>query len=263
MPAPLAPLLLAWSAAAMAPDDGARAKELVEGAAATMKEATAVAFESDVRLSIGGMEATQKARLLLQRPNRARLELSGAGQDALLVLDGTTAWHYMKLGKGFVRSKQLGTMKLEQYGAGPAATLFFEKGIGALAPYLADAVVTGEKLGEEACDVVSWKVGTEESRLWIAANRLRRFRATRSLNGQRVEQTFDYGRFDLAPKVEESAFVFTPPPGARPNDSGDESDLVEVGAHLPDFTAKALDGAALKASDFKGRPLLVTFWFYG
>jgi len=261
MLAALAALLFASSAATL--DDGARAKALVEGAAAAMKEVAAVSFESDVRLAIGGMAVAQKAKLLLERPNRARLELSGAGQDALIVLDGTTAWHYVKSSKGFVRSKQLGTMKLEQYGAGPAATLFFEEGIGALAPYLADAVVTREGVGEEEREVVSWKVGTEEFRLWIAENRLRRFRATRSLNGQRVEQTFDYGAFDLAPRVEEGAFAFAPPKGARPLDAGDESDLVEVGADLPDFTAKALDGAPLKASDFKGRPLLLTFWFYG
>jgi outer membrane lipoprotein-sorting protein len=263
MLAPLAPLLLAWSVAAAAPDDGARAKELVEGAAAAMKEAAAVSCDVDVRLGMGGMEIAQRAKLLLQRPNRARLELAGAGQDAVIVLDGTTAWHYIKTSKRYVQSKQLGTMKLEQYGAGPAATLFFEKGIGALAPYLADAVVSQETIGEERCDVVSWKVGTEEFRLGFAANRLRRFSATRSLNGQRVEQTFDYGPFNLAPKVEEGAFVFTPPKGARPLDPDDESDLVEVGAELPDFTAKALDGVPLTRSAFKGKPLLLTFWFYG
>lgn len=266
---PIASLLLAGFAAlagaagASAPLQDGKAKELLDGAAALMKEASAVSFENEVRLETGGMEIVQKAKVLLQRPDRARLDLSGSGQDALLVWDGETAWHYMKLGKGFVRSKQLGTKKLEQYGAGPAATLFFAKGVGELAPYLVDAVVTTEKLGEETCDVVTWKVGSEESRLWIGAKRLRRFQSTRSLNGQKFAQTIDYGAFNLAPKIGEDSFLFGPPKGAHPLDSGDETWLLDVGADLPEFTTTKLDETPLKGSDFKGRPLLVTFWFYG
>jgi hypothetical protein len=123
--------------------------------------------------------------------------------------------------------------------------------------------VTSEKIGDEPCDVVTWKVGSEESRLWIGAKRLKRFQTTRALNGQKFLQTVDYGPFDLAPKVDENAFVFTPPKGAHPLDSGDETWLVEVGADLPEFTTTKLDGAPLKGADLKGRPLLVTFWFYG
>jgi outer membrane lipoprotein-sorting protein len=263
MLAPLVALAVNCLAAANEPADGGRAQKLLDAAAAAMKEASAVAFESDLRLGVGPMEIRQKAKLLLQRPDRARLELSGAGQDALLVLDGSSASHYMKMSRGFVRSRQLGTMKLEQYGAGPAATLFFEEGAGKLAPYLADAVVTTEKIGDETCDVVAWKVGSEESRLWLAGTRLRRFQAKRSLNGQPVEQTFDYGPFDLAPRIEADAFVFTPPKGARQLDAGDESELLDVGERLADFTALTLDGARLESASLRGRPLLITFWFYG
>jgi outer membrane lipoprotein-sorting protein len=231
-----------------------------------MAEAAAVAFESELRIGVGGaggIEVTQKVKALLKRPNLARLELSGAGQDALIVLDGTKAWHLLKLTRRYVESKQLGTMKLEQYGAGPAATLFFEKGGGSLLPYLSDAVVTQEKIDAETCDVVAWKVGAEESSLWIGANRLRRFRTTRSLGEQKFVQTIDYGEFDLAPQIAADACSFTPPKGAHPIGAGDESDLLDIGAAAPEFTATGLDGKSLKLAGFKGRPLLVTFWFYG
>lgn len=258
----LAGLLLSWSGLACGQDDVAKAKSSLDGVAAAMKDASAIAFDSEIRIKIETLEVVQKARVLLGRPNLARVELSGAGQDALILLDGSTSWHYIKAKNGFVQSAQLGTRKLEPYGVGPAGTLFFERGVGALLPYLSHATVTSEKLGEDDCLVVAWKVGTEETRVWTCANRLRRCRVTRSIDGNSFEQTISYGAFDLAPTVAPGAFVFVPPTGAHPLSAGDETKLLAIGTDAPDFAASHLDGKPMKLSDFCGKPVLLSFWFY-
>jgi outer membrane lipoprotein-sorting protein len=244
-------------------DNDALAKGMLDAVAAVFKDTPAIAFETEIRMRVQTVEVARKANVLLKRPNLARLELSGAGQDALIILDGTTSWHYIKASKGFVKSNQLGMAKLEPYGVGPMGTLFFARGVGALGPYLSDAVVTKDKLGEEECSVVRWKVGTEETSLWIGGNRLRQFRTTRSIDVNVFEQTLIFGAIDLSPTVASDAFAFTPPEGAHPISGGDESGFLDVGASAPEFTAMYVDGSEMKLSDFKGKPVLLNFWFYG
>jgi peroxiredoxin/outer membrane lipoprotein-sorting protein len=256
-------MILSCAALASGQDDFAKAREIVDAVAAGMRDAAAIAFESEVRTRIETMGVSHRVKALLQRPDLARLEMSGAGQNGLMILDGATSWHYIKARNGFVKSTQLGTMKLEQYGVGPAAILFFEKGAGTLLPYLSDAAVTKESLGKDECSVVTWKVGTEEMRLWISGNRLRRFGSTRSVDGRTFEQTFTYGPFDLSPTVAGDAFVFVPPPGAALLSGGDESRCLAIGTDAPDVGASHLDGAAMRLSDLRGKPVLLSFWFYG
>jgi outer membrane lipoprotein-sorting protein len=256
-------LVLACAPPGSFQEDPAKAKELLNDVASAMKDAKAVSFESRVRLKMGAVEVTQGVSVLLERPNRARLEISGAGQDALIVLDGATQWHYLKAGNRFLKSKQLGTTKIEQYGIGCWATLFFEKGPGPLLPYLSAATVARESLGKEECGVVAWRVGAEETRLWIAGNRLRRFRITRSIAGEKVEQTIEYGEMDAHPRIAEDAFVFTPPKDARPMEKAGEAGLLAAGAEAPDVAVTDLEGKERRLSEYKGRPLILNFWFYG
>jgi peroxiredoxin/outer membrane lipoprotein-sorting protein len=243
-------------------DGPAKARELLDAVATRMKDAPAIAFETEVHTGIETMESSHKVRVQLNRPNLARLEVSGAGQDALIVLDGTTSWHYVKVKNGFVKSPQLGTMKVEQYGAGPAAILFFEKGAGSLLPYLSDATVSKDRLGNDECSVVTWKVGTEETRVWTSENRLRRYATTRLLGGAKFETTFTYGPFDLSPAAADAAFGFSPPRGAVPLSGADETKLLAIGSDAPDLVATDLDGKPIKLADFKGKPVLLSFWFY-
>jgi len=248
---------------AFAQDRDPGAATLLETVAAVMKDAPAIAFESEALTRIDSMDVGKsKAKVVLARPNLARLELSGLGQDGLIVLDGATSWHYLKARNGFVKSEQLGTMKLEQYGAGPLAILFFEKGTGPLQPYLSGANVSDEKLDGEACRVVAWKVGSEETRLWISGDRLRRFATTRIVDEHRFEQSLDFGVIDLAPHVAGDAFSFVPPGKARQLAAGDETRLLAVGTDAPLFTATTLDGKPLALSDFKGKPVVLSFWFH-
>jgi cytochrome c biogenesis protein CcmG/thiol:disulfide interchange protein DsbE len=242
--------------------DAVKAKELLESVAAGMKEASAIAFESEIRTRIESIDVAQRAVALLARPNLARLEVSGAAQDALIVLDGTTAWHHLKARNRFMKARQLGTIKIEQYGVGPLAILFFEKTAGSLLPYLSDATVAHERIGDDACSVIAWSVGTEETRLWVSGNRLRRYTTVRAVGGKKFEQSFEYGAINLAPSIPEGAFTFVPPAGTTQMAAGDETKLLVVGASAPDFAVTRPDGTPLKLSDFKGKPVVLSFWFY-
>lgn len=262
----MAPLLLSTVAALLvaAPlDEAAQAIALVDSVAAALKDAPAIAFETRIKTKVQTVEVAQKAKVLLARPDRARIELSGAGQDALIVLDGAKAWHYLKAKRGFVESKQLGFQKLEAYGAGPMAQLFFAQGVGALRPYLAEARVTEEPIDQRTCSVIQWNVGTEENRVWIADARLLRCRTTRSIAGNVFEQTVEFGAINAAPAVAPDAFVFVPPPGSQPLGKGDEEGFLAVGTVAPEFVATRLDGTVLRSAEVAGRPLLLTFWFHG
>jgi thiol-disulfide isomerase/thioredoxin len=252
----------ACSILALGQGDAAKAEQLLEAAAAVMKDVPAIAFESEIRTGIEGMETSQKATVQLRRPCLARVELAGSGRDASIVLDGVTSWHFIKARKVFVKSPQLGTMKLEQYGAGPLASLFFEKGTSKLRPYLAGATVTIENVGEEECRVIAWTVGSEETRVWVCGGRLRRCRTTRAIDGNKLEQTTTFGALDLAPKIAESAFVFVPPEGTVQVGAGDASKCLAIGAAVPELAATYLDGRPMKLSDFEGKVVLLTFWFH-
>jgi hypothetical protein len=256
-------LVPASPALSLRQDDAARAKELLDDAAEVMKKAKAIAFETEVRVKVQTIEVVQRARALLERPNLVRLEISGAGQDALIVLDGSDQWHHIKAKNRYLKTKQLGTAKVGQYGIGPVGTLFFEKGPGSLLPYLTGASVTKESLGKEECSVIAWKVGAEETRLWICGRRLRRFSATRSVGEQSFKQIMTFGAIDLEPPRAADSFTFTPPPDAQPMEANGEARLLAVGTEAPDFAAAALDGREVNRRDLKGAPVLLTFWFYG
>lgn len=256
-------LVLSTIASTPRQDGPARAQELLEGVAIGLKDSPAIACECRVRLKMQTIEVRQTANVILERPHRARLEIAGAGQDALIVLDGSSQWHYLKARKKFLKSKQLGTTKIEQYGAGPLASLFFEKGTGSILPYLSASRVTRETLGNEECSVVSWNVGEEETRLWIAGARLVQFRITRSIAGEKTEQTIEYGPVDTHPRLPEGAFAFTPPEGAQPIEKSGVSGLLAVGADAPDVVATDLRGKETRLSEFKGKPVILTFWFFG
>lgn len=261
--------ILKWSgiaglALALLPQDRPpTAAEVLERVSAYLKDKPVAEFETEMRTRMQTLAFSQKTKVILKRPNLARLEISGAGQDAVIVLDGKSLWHHLKARNRYVRSKQLGTAKIEQYGAGPAGNLFFDGGLEAIKPYLASATVSNDTLDGRECRVVSWSVGAEETKLWIDGVRLRKFRTTRSLGDQSVEQTITYGDMTFPATVESSAFAFTPPAGCEALASTGEERLLKPGTKLPDVSGLDLRGNPLKLSDFRGRPLLVTFWFHG
>ncbi len=44
---------------------------------------------------------------------------------------------------------------------------------------------------------------------------------------------------------------------------GCASTAIKVGDRAPDFQLSSLDGRTVKLSDFRGKPILLSFWAYG
>jgi len=242
-------------------DDTAKAKELLAASAAALKDAPAIAF--DCQASWTGMEVKQKIKFQIKRPVLARIEATWEGQDYLYVLDGKTMWMYQKATNEYMKSEQEVEM-LDQLGAGPIPSLFLNQGAGRLLEGVEKIGLSQEKLGEDECRVLSWSSSDTEFRLWIDAKKaIRKYGSKMKFGDESYEQTVEYGVLDLAPKLAADAFVFTPPKDAKEmKQGGDEESLLEEGADAPDFEATDLEGKPVKLSDFKGKVVLLNFWFY-
>ncbi len=243
--------------------DEAKAREAVEAAAAAMKDADAVTF--DLVQTQMGVETTNRAKLAFKRPNLARLDYD----DGLIVLDGKTYWYYAKKANQYMKQPQ--SKETAGILAEPVSGLFFDKSAGKVLEKAKDFSIKKEKLDEKTeCDVVGFKApaGGEmiEWKLWIDDKKMiRRAVMTMSMEGEAVEQTFTFTAHDLAPKLAADAFAFTPPKDATESSGGDEDlekSLLAEGADAPDFTATDLDGKEVKLSTFRGKTVLVNFWFY-
>ncbi|MBI2899532.1 MAG: DUF2092 domain-containing protein [Planctomycetes bacterium] len=193
-------------------DDAVKAKEMLSAAAQTFKDAPAIAFEC--RSSWKGLDFARRMKVLLRRPDLARIEASGEDQEYLHVLDGTTAWTYLPGSNGYLKAPRSAAL-LESLGIGPLATLHAGKADDLLKG-ATNVLVREERSGDDKLDLVSWSTPRGDSRLWIDANRaLRKFEWRFKSDGETYEQTAEYGKVDLAPKYADDAFTFVPPKGAR------------------------------------------------
>ena len=77
-------------------DDAAKAKELLQAAAAIFKETPTVSYEAEVAVSAEGEEHKGTVKSYLRRLSLARMEASFDGKEALVVLDGETSWNYQR-----------------------------------------------------------------------------------------------------------------------------------------------------------------------
>lgn len=252
-----------WMVAALlTQDDTAKAKEVLEAAAAAMKEAPALRF--DCESAWKGVEMKQKLTMTLRRPNLGRIELAMNEQQVLYVLDGKTYWSYMKNSNQYMKFPQSEGM-LDWIGAGPVPSMYLEKSAAKVLDGAGGVSLKKEKLGEDECDVVAWKQGDEmESRLWVDAKKaIRKYVVTTGTGEQAFEQTVTFGKFDLDPKPADDAFTFTPPKDAKEMKEDEPGeDLLAVGTDAPEFEGTDLEDKAVKLSEYKGKTVLLNFWFY-
>jgi outer membrane lipoprotein-sorting protein len=242
-------------------DDTAKAKELLEAAGKALKEAKAIRFEYASQWK-GTVD--QKCKVTFQRPNLGRLEIKAYDQEYLYILDGKTLWMYMPSSKQYMKMEQSEGIQ-NALGVGPLSNLYFSPATELLTD-ATDLKVKEEKLGEEKVSVISWKATEAEHRLWIDANKaVRKYELKMTVEDETYEQTIEYGKVEIDPKLEKDAFAFTPPKDATEFKQDDDPSgaLIAVGEDAPDFEATDLEGKKVKLSDYKGKTVILNFWFYG
>ncbi len=254
-------LLLA--AALLAQGDAARATEILRAASDALKDATALRLQKTMITE--GYEGKNEIELAVRRPNLVRMTLKP--DDLLDVLDGKTCWSYVKESNEYMKYPQ------EEAAAGrylgPLGAIFLKRDGPSLLADAKDVSVKREKIGDAECDVIRWteKKGqvAVEWALWFDAKRqLRRSVEKAAGEDLNFRQTVDIASLEADPRLPDDAFTFVPPKDAkeaRPGEDLDKSLLAE-GAAAPDFKAADVDGKEVTLSSFKGKTVLLNFWFY-
>lgn len=243
-------LVIAFLGSLLSQDDRTKAEETLETMAAVMKDTPSVAYE--VRSCTGN--TTNTIKVWLKRPNLVRIESAGDLGGGTLIKDGTTMWLYYRDSNEYVKFPQA---KVRPTLDNLLGVLFFEKVTGNRLDNVAEIRVTTEKSPEGELRVLSWKSDSMESLHWVdVKGALLRSRKTSSQGV--VEET--YGRIDLCPELAEDTFTFAPPKGAREIPTW-EAGLLRVGWPAPDFEVTDLEGKTVRLSDFKGKTVLLNFWF--
>ncbi|MCE9581150.1 MAG: peroxiredoxin family protein [Planctomycetes bacterium] len=73
----------------------------------------------------------------------------------------------------------------------------------------------------------------------------------------------DLKRLDAGRRPGEGQFRFTPPAGAVRAPKAGEDKLLAVGGAAPEFHLVDAAGQSVRLSDFKGKVVLLNFWFLG
>ena len=243
--------------------DDAKVKEALNAVAGAMKDASAISFEVDVTMK--GQAARSTATVSFKRPNLARLDY----KDGLIVLDGKTYWYYSKKDNQYIKEKQ--DPKTALLLAEPLSPLFFQQTADKLLEKATGLSHLKEKIDDVDYEMVTFKPpeGSDatEWRIWIDGKKMikRAIMFRPGEEGDPIEQRFEFKSVDLAPKFTDDTFTFTPPKDAIESHDTEEDlqkTLLPEGSAAPEFTVTGLDGKDLKLSDFKGKTVVVVFWFY-
>ncbi len=248
--------------------DEKQASELLEKAWDRLQKADMISIRAEMLTRGGGMEAlSQKAELLVKRPNLARVALVEGDQDFLVVADGRILWTWFESEKKYLKMEQLEGMLGELLPAGIVPRMFLEKSKPEWFKDAGEVKVSREKLEEQDCQVISMKLPDLRMRVWVdSEGRIRKSEEIFEVQGDALTQTTVYGKENLAPEVKESDFSFTPPEGAEEMKMGGGrergDDLLPVGSDAPAFECTDLEGRSVKLSDLQGKVVLLNFWFY-
>jgi len=207
-------------------DDAARARALLGETSAKLKAAPAIAFE---KTSSQQQENSKEpyghnvSKVILRRPNQMVTDATGKDWDLITVLDGTNLWQldrkkneyrkYPQKAGGsdyWMRDDRLNALYL---GETPEKTLEGAR----------DVRVRQEKECEVTYDVITWKakppreqMESADFTLWLGPDRLpRRYIKQYESRDVILTHTSEYAKIDLAPKISDDTFSFTPPPGAK------------------------------------------------
>lgn len=272
-----------------APAPGDDLRQVLAALRARFEHVDTVTVESLVGVGEGGKTfmRTTWTRPGLFREERWNGETPEGEPASLQISDGTTSWLYFPaqnifyeqaieprdldakpLLLGFRRDGSLGVSQIE---SGREEELVF--GAGCLCMPIAGggklALEADAEIAGRACHVVSYRVGNMVQRFYVAKDDASPLRFTLESSSEFQGKTYTttaeslLKRVDTATRPDESQFRFTPPAGAVPAPRAGEDKLLAAGNKAPEFNLVDASGNPVHLSDFKGKVVLLNFWFLG
>jgi outer membrane lipoprotein-sorting protein len=255
--------------AAVAQEDAKKAQDLLEGVAARLKEAPAIQIDYDWNVRTAKEKAKIRISLVAKRPNLLRFtEKEKDVNTEMTLFDGKWCWTYDTDANEYTKSVQSPYLFGTCLTGDPLREMFF-KGAARMLTRATEIKVGEEKLGKEMCRTIQWtrkkgKARSDATKLWIDARGLIRRSEVKSVSGgEESEEVVNYKTVDLDPKLPDDAFTFKPKEGAKEGkEAGSSDELLPVGSPAPDFEATDLNGKKVRLSDYKGKTVLLNFWFH-
>ncbi len=237
--------------------EDAKARELLDACAGKLRTAQTLSVKYASELGEQPLKVTVSAR----RPNLLRLAVDdGSGPDITL-FDGTSCW---SIEAKRVRKGPQSIPRFNAWTSDPVMALYF-RDAGRLLTKAADVSIRREGDGAKAVTLLSWtrRSGPDVLlfKLWLDSASLPQ-RFERSKRGSDEKETLTYESIDLAANLPETTWKYDPPAGALDKDAQDPGAAVlAVGGDAPEFRVIDLNEKEVKLSDFKGKPVFLSFWF--
>lgn len=256
---------------------------------ARFRDADAITVETLVSVGGGGSSflRTTWAKPSMLREERWDGDSPDGEPASVRVTDGTTSWLYFPGQKkyyrqdispdvvdrvpfllGFTREGRLAVAGIE---AGREEELVFGGGIlcmpikgGGTLALAADA-----EAGGQPCRVVTYTVGGMVQTFYVAKADGTPVRFTLESRSEHNGKTFTTSaasavrRVDTTARPDAALFRWTPPEGATQAAKAGEDRLLAAGTAAPELGAVDAKGQPVRLSDFKGKVVLLNFWFLG
>lgn len=193
-----------------------------------------------------------KMRATLKLPSFARVEQTRGKASTLVVVDDKHVWTYDPKANEYLKFTKPRVLAAlgPNTGLDLIAQAYFD-------PKFAESVLKGArdvKLSEDGL-TASWTSGGAACAFTIEART--RLPARVAVG----KQVFVVSGFEADPKVDEKTFAFAIPEGAKRKKLAGAG-LLAAGAEAPAFELQTLDGKAAKLADYRGKVVLLNFWFH-
>lgn len=234
-----------------------KGEALLRQVAAKYQSLETMSGELTEEWSDGGRETTRRARVVLGKPNLARLEYDNP--DELVVRDGKRAWRLNR------RENRFSKVHADPSVIGPVASdenpiaFFFATGRLTFKPV---AVFIGlEDVNGETCQIVEASLSQGRERLAVGPDLLVR-RITGKHNGRSFSNTLSNVSCDVP--IAGEAFSIQLPAGAQPYDKPSAAVFASTGSSPQDFSLRTFGGAVFRLSETlkQKKAVLVHFWSY-
>ncbi|MEK7466051.1 MAG: hypothetical protein AAB074_01435 [Planctomycetota bacterium] len=252
--------------------------------------ATGITVEALVSVGGGGGKnflRTTWAEPGVYREERWDGEAPEGEPASVQICDGTTTWLYFPGQKkfyemaiasgdldrkpfvlGFTREGRLAVMGIE---SGREEELVF--GAGSLCMPIAGggklAVEADADVSGQLCHVLTYRVGTMVQTFFISKADSTPLRFMLESSFEHKGKTFtttavsDLKRLDAMSRPDAAMFRFVPPEGATKAAKAGEDKLLAAGGDAPELGAVDASGKPVNLADFKGKVVLLNFWFLG